>query len=118
MKKSKKITVSIIAFFGIIAFVTSVFLAGKNTLAQNSLIAVEDTTSGISLTNDDASLILSLLNKMQNIKLNTEIFSDPLFLGLNDYTVELVQEPKKRPNPFAPIGKDALIVASSSLSTL
>ncbi len=51
---------------------------------------------------------------IQNITLNLELFNDPVFLSLHDWSHELVGQPISRPNPFAPIDLTAISVDSGN----
>lgn len=51
--------------------------------------------------------LLKVLLSLNNIKLDDEIFSSPLFTSLEDFTLTLPSSgPIGRRNPFAPIGSD------------
>ncbi len=39
---------------------------------------------------------------IQNISFKLDLFRDPVFMGLQDFSRELVQQETGRPNPFAP----------------
>ena len=57
-----------------------------------------------------AKEFLSLLLSVKNIKLNIDIFSDIAFTSLHDSSIILVPDGNEgRPNPFAPIGADAVV---------
>jgi len=105
MKNLKKIFL-IVGIFGFIA-VGILFVADRKSFAQESLISVETPAVPSSETGEQ---ILSLLQQLTMIKLDESIFTDPMFTGLKDYHVDLTEEPKQRSNPFAPIGKDAVII--------
>lgn len=47
--------------------------------------------------------LVALLFELRAIRLDNEIFSDPLFTSLADFGQELVPEPTGRQNPFAPL---------------
>ncbi|MCX6739210.1 MAG: hypothetical protein NT098_04155 [Candidatus Parcubacteria bacterium] len=104
MKQLKKI------FFitGLFAFaiVGTLFISGGRLFAQESPIAVEIPSPTPSETGDQ---ILALLQELNVIQLDDTIFADPTFLSLKDYHVDLAEEPRERSNPFAPIGKDAVL---------
>jgi hypothetical protein len=108
---------NIIAFLGIAAFFVAgaAFVVGSDSYAQNeeSLLVEENP----SVSNSEGVEILALLNEMQKITLSTDIFKDPLFLNLKDFTVVLPEEQRYRPNPFAPIGKDAIINIDTGTTT-
>lgn len=48
--------------------------------------------------------LISLLLELRSITLDEDIFADPTFQSLEDFSQELVPEPVGRPNPFAPLG--------------
>lgn len=50
--------------------------------------------------------IVELFARLEQVTLNQELFSSPLYRNLNDHSVELVPEPTGRTNPFNPIGRD------------
>jgi hypothetical protein len=59
---------------------------------------------------------LSQLLGIRSIRLRDDIFSSPGFLGLQDFTLELIQPGNEgRPNPFAPFGVDFLNANDQSL---
>lgn len=109
--------VGIMAFLGIAAFFVAgaALVAGGDSYAQNedSLLVKESPA----VVNSEGMEILALLNEMQKIALSTDIFKDPLFLNLKDFTVVLPEEQRYRPNPFAPIGKDAVISIDTGTTT-
>jgi hypothetical protein len=49
------------------------------------------------------SQVLTLLNQIQSLNIDTSIFSDPGFLTLRDYSVAIPPENVGRANPFAPL---------------
>lgn len=51
--------------------------------------------------------VLSLLNDLNRIDLEGNIFSSPIFHSLVDYSVELTPEPVGRENPFAPLDESS-----------
>jgi hypothetical protein len=99
-----------IIIWAVIAFAVFIYanVSQKETQAQESLL-VPDTASSGGGGNVKGREILALLADMKKIKLDESIFSDPAFQSLQDLSIELVPEPKGRPNPFAPLGRDALI---------
>lgn len=50
--------------------------------------------------------IVVTLNQLQNLKINSDFFKTPIYLSLFDFSKAVIPEPLKRPNPFAPIGRD------------
>jgi hypothetical protein len=47
--------------------------------------------------------VLSLLNRISSLKIDTEIFDSLIYQSLVDYSVEIPPQEVGRPNPFAPI---------------
>ena len=90
------------------AIIAYFYYIGGNTAANSSLETSQETS--------DAQLagsrVLSLLNQIKSLKIDTSLFSDPTYQTLRDYTVAIPQEEVGRPNPFAPIS--GLSVASTS----
>jgi len=98
---SKKIKILIAVLLAItLVFVVMSFLKGNKT---DQLITPENLNT--SAGNQDRE-ILGLLLDLKSIKLDTNIFSEKSFQALEDFGVNLPDEPTKRPNPFAPIGFD------------
>ncbi len=58
--------------------------------------------------------LISLLLELKSIKLDTSILQNPVFLTLQDFSVELASEPVGRLNPFAPIGVGASPAGSAT----
>lgn len=48
--------------------------------------------------------LLDLLSELQSVSLNAAIFNSQLFRNLNDFGIELRDEPRGRTDPFEPIG--------------
>jgi len=44
--------------------------------------------------------LVSLLAELQAVKLDTNLFDSPAFVGLTDFTTDLGKEPQGRNNPF------------------
>lgn len=50
--------------------------------------------------------ILILSDKLKTLKIETDIFSKPLFTNLIDTRAIIIEEPTGRPNPFSAVGND------------
>ena len=57
--------------------------------------------------NDLANSFVDQLLTIKNINLKIAFFNDPVFIALKDNHIDIQSQPISRPNPFAPIGKDA-----------
>ena len=106
-----KTTVFVVA---ILVFAGMIFMKGNYSFAQSEAVTVETPSDSVNVGN--GSDILVLLDQMKNITLDNGIFTNPLFLGLTDFTIELTEEPISRPDPFAPIGQDAIIIPDQGTS--
>ena len=100
----------IIVLLGV-AFFAFNYLSGSSAASTGSLSA--DTSSSNS---NDAQYIYTLLQKMQQVKLDDSIFSNSVFQGLKDNTVIFAPQAAGRNNPFSPIGSD-LLGANPSTTT-
>jgi hypothetical protein len=58
--------------------------------------------------------LLPFLLQLNSLKLDDSIFSDPVFVSLEDYTIEIAPQPQGRSNPFAPLGGESRAQAGSS----
>ena len=81
----------------------------------NSPIAFAPTSSpGTDLIATD---FLSMFLNVKNIRLEESIFSDPAFLSLRDSSIVLIPDGSEgRPNPFAPVGFEAITVVPADVS--
>ncbi len=75
------------------------YYSGSSTPASTTLIAESDEGAAA------AAQVLSLLNQIQVLKIDTAIFSDPGYKTLRDYSVAIPPVNVGRPNPFAPISR-------------
>jgi len=74
------------------------------------------TTTPTSSATAGADLLVALAN-LQAVKLDSSIFSDPLFESLSDFGVTIPAQPIGRPNPFLPLpGSSASSVSTTSIS--
>jgi hypothetical protein len=46
---------------------------------------------------------------IQNIAFNLDLFRDPVFQGMQDFSREIQPQEAGRPNPFAPLGDDTRV---------
>lgn len=61
--------------------------------------------------------IIALLVDLRAIKIQPDFFSDPALRSLEDFSVPLVDEPRGRANPFAPIGVESTGIATTTKTT-
>lgn len=50
--------------------------------------------------------LVELFADLQSVSLDQSFLSSPLYTSLIDSNIELLPQPKGRPNPFNPIGRD------------
>ena len=89
------------------------FYFSSNT-SQQTLTAVQTPTGTAG-----QSLIIALSN-LQAVKLDTKVFSDPVFLSLTDFGVTIAPQPVGRTNPFdtlTGVGSSASVVLPGSIKT-
>jgi hypothetical protein len=106
----------------VLVFVYIFFL--KPAPDQGNLVSSTSTTTpgtgtATSPTDTVGQEFLSLLLSVKSIKLDDSIFSDTVFNGLHDSSIEIVGDGTEgRPNPFAPIGSDILSASPISSGVL
>lgn len=124
MSKTLKKIILVLVIFALVGVGASLFL-GNQSEETNQLQSLGTGTTGAPLTQNaitsstvaDTEEInrefISMLLNLQSIKLTDDIFSEPAFEALVDNTVRLNQPGNEgRPNPFAPIGSDAMFSSS------
>ena len=81
-------------------------LSGGGSVPASTTLLTTETVSG---STDPASRdFVATLFALRAIQLNGEIFTEPAFLALQDFSTAITPEPFGRPNPFAPLTKDIL----------
>lgn len=100
-----------VAIAGMLLFMSIYFASQKETRAQEDALVVPETlpADASGAATQAGGELLTLLADMRTIRLDESLFSDPAFQELQDFSVALRSEPKGRPNPFAPLGKDAIL---------
>jgi len=94
------------AFLILVFGVTYYFLSGTGTETE---IINTDVISTEPLGQD----ILILAEKLEQISINSEIFSSNLFQTLVDLSIPISPEAQGRPNPFAAVGSDSTQVITT-----
>jgi hypothetical protein len=108
----KKIIIVIIVVA--LAFVGYGFLISGNKQESASGVTKQavTTTSGSGAPTNAGALdgpgkeFVTQLLAIQNIKFNLQLFEDPVFQGLQDWSREILPQETGRPNPFAPLEND------------
>lgn len=92
-----KTIVTIIVVF-IVILLTYFYFEGGSSTGTGSLLESSGNGAG-----SVGSSELSLLNQIQSLRIDTELFKDPVYRSLQDYSVDIPSENVGRPNPFAPV---------------
>lgn len=106
LNNKKTIIISGIIIFAVFAYMRTF---QNETLAQEPLVVPDTASVDGGSNNQKGREILALLADLKSVRLDESIFSDPIFQSLLDTSIELNLEPKGRPNPFAPLGKDIVL---------
>lgn len=77
----------------------AVSTGGVNSL---STVGVDGTTNAAAGAEVGAD-VLTLLNKINSLRIDASIFASPSYQSLVDFSVEIPTENVGRPNPFAPL---------------
>jgi hypothetical protein len=80
--------------------------------------AVSQTTSVGGIAPGPGQEFVSQLLAIHNINLNLDLFTDPVFIGLQDFSRAIPDQPKYRPNPFAPINASELNGSADNSQTV
>lgn len=76
-----------------------------HSLQSNPAMAAVGTASATTPVEDPKAKVVEMLARLSSLKLDRAFFDSALFRSLQDFGVDVVAEPKGRPNPFAPIGQ-------------
>lgn len=98
-KKSSKSTIISIVLIVVVALIAYFYYESTIPVSNSGL----QTTTETSDAQAAGMRVLSLLNQIRSLKIDTSIFKDPAYLTLRDYSVAIPQENVGRPNPFAPL---------------
>lgn len=90
---------------GVVVFLGFLYLLfGRgDSQGNDSLLS----SAGASPTSAVSRDLLATLNALKSVRLDERIFTDPLFLSLKDFGVQIPLQPAGRENPFAPFGSTA-----------
>jgi hypothetical protein len=61
--------------------------------------------------------VLSLLNQINSLKIDTTLFDNPTYKSLIDYSITVPEQNVGRPNPFAAFSESNFNIFSNSSST-
>lgn len=98
-EKGKTKNTIILALILLAIGVAMYFYATRDKEPDDLLIGV---TAGMEITPVDDDL-LAALRDLKKLRLDQEIFKNPVFISLVDFGQILAEQPKGRANPFAPL---------------
>jgi hypothetical protein len=113
MFKNKTVIIVIVVF--ILAFILyALFGMGSKKEASGVSKQAVGTSANTNTTTNPAAVLdgpgkefVAQLLAIQNITFNLDLFKDPVFQGMQDFSREIQAQEAGRPNPFAPLGDDA-----------
>ncbi len=109
-QKSSKKTIAIIVIIILVALLAYFYYEGNAPVSNSSL----ETTAASADAQAVGGRVLSLLNQIRSLKIDTSVFKDPSYQTLRDYSVQIPQEDVGRPNPFAPLPGSAAPASSAT----
>ena len=94
------------------AFCLTVLVAGvaliNDAPALRAQTADDTSATGDDQTPPEDAALFAIIDRINAIKLDTSVFSDPAFLSLKDISTVIPKEPIGRDNPFLPIPGSAV----------
>lgn len=105
----------LLSIIGLVAIVGSGYFAVAQYVSvahgQSSLLVASQSSTEMS---QDGARVLALLGRLKALRLDGKIFSDPNFLVLQDWSVEIAPQTFGRPNPYLQVAGAAPAVASTT----
>jgi len=107
-KKNLFIAIAIIVVAGIAYF----YYKGNSSSSSSSTLSVQgpDTTAV-------GSQVLTLLNQIRSLQIDSKFFTDPGYQTLRDYSVQIPPVSVGRTNPFAPLPGEQTTAPSTGTGT-
>ncbi len=115
MKSRTPVTIAIILGAAVLVYAVYTYVFAPAQIAPGTL-----SQSGVvnpAAPDRSQSSFLDIIVGLRSLELDGSIFTNPAFRSLQDFGVTLGTQPKGRPNPFAPLGVDAVVAASVSTQT-
>jgi hypothetical protein len=104
MSKIVKIIIAVVIVLVVVFFIYKVASSQTENKDKEATTRVDYTTADNAATSGEAAALLRTLKNLEKVELNGDIFSDPAFTVLFDFSKVLTPIDKYRQNPFAPIG--------------
>lgn len=113
----KKILIVIILL--ILIFVGYGFYISNNKSSSASVSKQPISASSVqsSLEGPGKEFVTQLL-AIQNINFKLDLFKDPVYIGLQDFSREIIPQPIGRPNPFAPFDDESRTNSPTTISDI
>jgi hypothetical protein len=89
------------------------YMLGGTTAPSDSVLTTQNTAQVPA----DAQELVSSLLTLRAVTLNANIFTNPSFQALKDFSTPIITESVGRANPFAPLGQSALLSTSTKVKT-
>ena len=125
-QKHKKVFLFVGIFIGVV-ILYELFFSGGGSAPQNAALSptADGLVSQLSASPSDAivgSSLLSLLAQLQTISLDTSIFTNPVFVSLQDWSQPIAEQPLGktlgRPNPFSGFSGASAITGGAAGTTV
>ena len=103
---SMKGTIAVIAIVIILVGGWYFYEKGSSPSSSSSSTLTASSPSGAAAgTSDVGANVLSILQSVSSIKIDTAFFSSPVYQSLVDYSITVPPEPVGRTDPFAPVAQ-------------
>jgi flagellar basal body-associated protein FliL len=97
--QSSKKNIIIISAIVIIALVGIFYFMGGTPVPTDDSLLSSDSGAN----NQVGTRVLSLLNQIESLRIDTSLFTGAAYQTLVDYSVDIPPQDVGRPNPFAPL---------------
>jgi|SRR6185503_17454811 len=92
---------NLLFIIGAVIVLGGLFYYFTNSNSGSGALLTSSTSSG---TSPATQQLLTSLSNLHTITLDNSVFSDPVFVSLTDFGVQIAPENVGRGNPFAPFG--------------
>jgi len=99
---------------GVLVALIALYMLSSSSTPSTSLLTKEGTENASNAS--DQGLVGTLLT-LRAVTLSGTILSDPAFVALKDFGIQIVPEPVGRENPFAPLSRGVVQAATSTPRT-
>jgi hypothetical protein len=96
--KSKKTIIAVVVGIVVLAIIYFYF-SGESPATSNSSLQLQSSAQETLV----GARVLSLLNQINSLRIDTSIFKTKEYESLTDYAVDIPEIPVGRANPFAPL---------------